>query len=331
LSKAMVVADLNMAQAINQALDQALAGDPRVMVIGEDVGRTGGVFRVTDGLQQRHGEDRVVDTPVAESGIVGVALGLAIGGMRPVAEIQFMGFSYPAFDQVISHVSRIRNRSRHRFTAPMVIRIPYGGGIGAAEHHSESAESIYAHTPGLKVVVPATPEDAKGLLHSAIADPDPVIFLEPIRVYRAIREEVPEESYQVPIGEARMAQEGDDVTIVAYGSMIREARLAADMLEDEGVSVELIDVRTLVPLDAETLVRSVEKTGRAVIVQEAPRTGGFAGELIALIQERALYSLRAPVARVTGWDTVFPLKRSERHYLPTPQRIAAAVRRVLAA
>jgi pyruvate dehydrogenase E1 component beta subunit len=325
------VADLNMAQAINQALDQALAGDPRVMVMGEDVGRTGGVFRVTDGLQQRHGEDRVVDTPVAESGIVGVALGLAVGGMRPVAEIQFMGFSYPAFDQIISHVSRIRNRSRHRFTAPMVIRIPYGGGIGAAEHHSESAETIYAHTPGLKVVVPATPVDAKGLLHSAILDPDPVIFLEPIRVYRAIREEVPEESYRVPIGEARVVREGDDVTIVGYGSMVREAGLAAGTLEDDGIGVELVDVRTLVPLDTETLVRSVEKTGRAVIVQEAPRTGGFAGELIALIQERALYSLQAPVARVTGWDTVFPLKRSERHYLPTPERIGAAVRRVLAA
>jgi pyruvate dehydrogenase E1 component beta subunit len=324
--------ELNMAQAINQGLDEALTRDRRVMVLGEDVGRSGGVFRVTDGLQQRYGEERVVDTPVSESGIVGVALGLAVGGMRPVAELQFMGFSYPAFDQVISHVSRIRNRSRHRFTAPMVIRIPYGGGIGAAEHHSESAEAIYAHTPGLKVVVPAAPTDAKGLLLSAIADPDPVIFLEPIRVYRAIREEVPEETYQVPIGEARVVREGEDVTVVAYGSMVREVKLAIEKLrEEDGTSVELIDLRTLVPLDAETLVRSVEKTGRAVIVQEAPRTGGFAGELIALIQERALYSLQAPVARVTGWDTVFPLKRSERHYLPTPERIAAAVRRVLAA
>src|SRR6266540_3404459 len=195
---------LNMAQAINQALDQAMAADPRVLILGEDVGRTGGVFRVTDGLQDRHGEDRVVDTPVAESGIVGTAFGLAVGGMRPVAEIQFMGFSYPAFDQVISHVSRIRNRSRHRFTAPLVIRIPYGGGIGAAEHHSESAEVIYAHTPGLKVVVPASPADAKGLLLAAIGDPDPVIFLEPIRVYRALREEVAEERYEVPIGKARV-------------------------------------------------------------------------------------------------------------------------------
>jgi pyruvate dehydrogenase E1 component beta subunit len=322
---------LNMAQAINQGLGQALEGDARVMVLGEDVGRTGGVFRVTDGLQQRYGEERVVDTPVAESGIVGVALGLAVGGMRPVAELQFMGFSYPAFDQVISHVSRIRNRSRHRFTAPMVIRIPYGGGIGAAEHHSESAEAIYAHTPGLKVVVPATPAEAKGLLLAAIDDPDPVIFLEPIRVYRAIREEVPEERFEIPIGEARVVREGEDVTMIGYGSMLREAGLAADLVEAEGTSVEVVDLRSLVPLDVQTVVRSVTKTGRAVIVQEAPRTGGFAGELIAVIQERALYSLQAPVARVTGWDTVFPLKRSERAYLPTPERIARAVRRVLAA
>jgi pyruvate dehydrogenase E1 component beta subunit len=320
---------LNLAQAINQGLDQALSNDERVMVLGEDVGRTGGVFRVTDGLQEHHGERRVVDTPVAESGIVGVAFGLAVGGMRPVAEIQFMGFSYPAFDQVISHVSRIRNRSRHRFTAPMVIRVPYGGGIGAAEHHSESTEVVYVHTPGLKVVVPSTPSDAKGLLLSAIDDPDPVIFLEPIRIYRAVRDDVPEEPYRVPIGLARIERPGDDVTLIAYGSMLREAALAADALEEDGVSVELIDLRSLVPLDADAVVASVEKTGRCVIVQEAPRTGGFAGELIALIQERALYSLRAPVLRVTGFDTVFPLKRSEHHYLPNPERITGAVRRVL--
>jgi pyruvate dehydrogenase E1 component beta subunit len=321
---------LNLAQAVNEALDLALAGDPRVMILGEDVGRTGGVFRVTDGLQERHGEDRVVDTPVAESGIVGTALGLAIGGMRPVAEIQFMGFSYPGFDQVISHVSRMRNRSRGRFTAPMVIRIPYGGGIGAAEHHSESAEAIYAHTPGLKVVVPSTPADAKGLLLAAIEDPDPVIFLEPIRLYRAIKDEVPEGRFTVPIGPARIAREGSDVTLVAYGSMLRESRLAADLLEEDGIDAEVLDLRSLVPLDEDALVSSVAKTGRAVIVQEAPRTGGLAGELTALIQGRALYSLQAPVARVTGWDTVFPLKRSEHHYLPSPERIAAAVRRVMA-
>jgi pyruvate dehydrogenase E1 component beta subunit len=320
-----------MAQAINQGLDQVMAGDPRVMVLGEDVGRSGGVFRVTDGLLERHGDHRVVDTPVAESAIVGAAFGLAVAGMRPVAEIQFMGFSYPAYDQVVSHVARIRNRSRHRFTAPLVIRIPFGGGIGAAEHHSESTEAIFVHTPGLKVVVPATPRDAKGLLRAAIEDPDPVVFLEPIRLYRSVREEVPDELYSIPIGEARVAREGGDVTVVTYGAMLREAGEAASQLAEEGVEVEILDLRTLAPLDEEALIGSVEKTGRAVIVHEAPRTGGLAGELTAVIQERALYSLRAPVERVTGWDTVFPLKRSERHYLPGPGRIVAAVRRTLAA
>jgi pyruvate/2-oxoglutarate/acetoin dehydrogenase E1 component len=325
------MAVLNMAQAINQALDQALADEPRVIVLGEDVGRTGGVFRVTDGLQRRHGDDRVVDTPVSESGIVGAALGLAVGGMRPVAEMQFMGFSYPAFDQVISHVARIRHRSRHRFTAPLVIRIPYGGGIGAAEHHSESTEAIYAHTPGLKVVVPGSPRDAKGLLLAAVEDPDPVVFLEPIRLYRATKEEVPEDRYTVPVGVARILREGSDVTLVAWGAMLRETNQAADLLADEGVEAEVLDLRSLVPLDVPALIRSVQKTGRAVVVHEAPRTAGLAGELIALIQERALYSLHAPVARVTGWDTVFPLKRSEHLYLPTFDRIAAAVRTVMEA
>jgi pyruvate dehydrogenase E1 component beta subunit len=320
---------LNMAQAINQALDVALASDPRVIVLGEDVGRAGGVFRVTDGLQRRHGEERVVDTPVAESGIVGAALGLAIGGMRPVAEIQFMGFSYPAYDQVVSHVSRIRNRSRGRFTAPLVVRIPYGGGIGAAEHHSESTEAIYAHVPGLKVVVPSTPSDAKGLLLAAIEDPDPVIFLEPIRLYRAARGEVPEDAYTVPIGKARLAKEGSDLTLVAWGAMMRETMEAAERLAEDGVEAEVLDLRSLVPIDVECLVESVRKTGRAVIVHEAPRTAGLAGELIALIQERALYSLQAPVARVTGWDTVFPLKRSEHLYLPSVERIVAAANRVM--
>jgi len=323
------MATLNVAQAINQGLDQALAADRRVVVLGEDVGRTGGVFRVTDGLLERHGEDRVIDTPVSESGIVGAAFGMAVGGLHPVAEMQFMGFSYPAYDQVVSHVSRIRNRSRHRFTAPLVLRIPYGGGIGAAEHHSESTEAIYAHVPGLKVVVPSTPRDAKGLLLAAIADPDPVVFLEPIRLYRAIKEDLPEEPYEVPIGRATVAREGTDVTVVAWGAMLREVGKAADMLEEDGVNAEVIDLRSLVPLDTEAVMESVRKTGRAVIVHEAPRTAGLAGELIALIQERALYSLQAPVARVTGWDTVFPLKRSEHHYLPSPERIVAAAKRLV--
>lgn len=320
---------LTMARALNDALDLALDKDSMVMLLGEDIGRTGGVFRITDGLREKHGEHRVVDTPVAESGIVGVAFGLAVGGMRPVAELQFMGFSYPAFDQVISHVSRIRNRSRHRFSAPLVIRIPYGGGIGAAEHHSESAEAIYAHTPGLKVVVPSTPYDAKGLLLAAIADPDPVVLCEPIRLYRSVKEEVPEGWYEVAIGKARVEREGTDLTIVSWGAMMTEARGAAGRLEEDGVSVEVIDLRSLVPFDADTVVDSVSKTGRVVIVHEAPRTAGFGAEVAATIAERCLYSLEAPVRRVTGWDSVFPLKRSEAQYLPSVGRIVKAARETL--
>jgi pyruvate dehydrogenase E1 component beta subunit len=240
-----------------------------------------------------------------------------------------MGFSYPAYDQIINHVARIRNRSRHRFTAPMVIRIPFGGGIGAAEHHSESMEAIYAHVPGLKVVAPSTPFDAKGLLLGAIEDPDPVIFLEPIRLYRALKEDVPDGWYTQPLGEARVETEGADVTLITWGAMTKEARQAVSVLAGEGISAGLIDLRSLVPLDEEAIVSSVRTTGRAVVIHEAPRTGGFGGEIAALIQERCLYALSAPVQRVTGWDTVFPLKRSEHHYLPSVERIIAAVRRTL--
>jgi 2-oxoisovalerate dehydrogenase E1 component beta subunit len=323
------VSEVNLAQALNGALDTALRNDSRVVLLGEDIGRTGGVFRITDGLRATHGPDRVFDTPVAESGIVGAAFGLAIAGLHPVAEIQFLGFSYPAYDQVINHVARIRNRTNHRFTAPMVIRIPYGGGIGAAEHHSESTEAIYAHIPGIKVVVPSTPRDARGLLLSAIEDPDPVIFLEPIRLYRAVKEEIPASDFRVEIGPVRVERPGDDVTLISWGAMMKETRAAATTLGEEGVSVEVIDVRTLAPLDRAGIVSSVEKTGRAVIVHEAPLTGGFGGEIAATIAERAVYSLRAPIARVTGWDTVFPLKRSEGHYLPTVDRIVAAARKTL--
>lgn len=318
-----------IAQALNDALDLALGKDETVVVMGEDVGRTGGVFRITDGLYQRYGSGRVIDTPVAESAIVGVGFGMAIAGMRPVLELQFMGFSYPAYDQIINHVARIRNRSRHRFTAPMVIRIPFGGGIGAAEHHSESMEAIYAHIPGLKVVAPSTPFDAKGLLLAAIEDPDPVIFLEPIRLYRAVKEDVPDGWYTQPLGEARVETEGSDVTLITWGAMTKEARQAVTALAAEGIRAELIDLRSLVPLDEEAVFASVEKTSRAVIIHEAPRTGGFGGEIAALIQERCLYALSAPIQRVTGWDTVFPLKRSEHHYLPSVERIVAAVRRTL--
>jgi pyruvate dehydrogenase E1 component beta subunit len=323
------MSEMNMAQALNDALDTALAADERVVVLGEDVGRTGGVFRVTDGLQERYGATRVIDTPVAESGIVGAAFGMAVAGLRPVAEIQFLGFAYPALDQIISHVGRIRNRSNHRFTAPLVVRIPFGGGIGAAEHHSESSEVIFAHTPGIKVVVPATPADAKGLLLSAIAGPDPVVFLEPIRVYRAIKEEVPAGHHTVPLGEAKVVREGGDVSLVSYGALLRDAGRAADVLADEGVSAEVIDLRTLSPLDHEAVITSARKTGRVVVAVESHRTASIASEVTALVQEAALYSLLAPVERVTGWDTVVPLKRTEHHYIPGADRIVAAAHRAL--
>lgn len=323
------MAEITIAQALNAGLGVCLDEWDEAIIMGEDVGRTGGVFRVTDGLRERFGADRVIDTPVAESGIVGVGFGMAVAGMRPILEMQFMGFSYPAFDQVINHVARIRHRSRHRFSAPLVIRIPYGGGIGAAEHHSESAEAIYAHTPGLKVVVPSRPHDAKGLLLSAVEDPDPVIFLEPIRLYRSVKEEVSDDPFRVPIGVAAVERNGSDVSLISYGAMMRECRLAAEQLEAEGVSVEVIDLRTLVPLDIATVLESVEKTGRAVVVTESPRTAGFASEVVALIAERALYSLQAPIRRVTGWDTVFPLKRGESLYLPSVQRVVSAIRATL--
>ena len=325
------MSELTLAQSLNGALATALESDARVVLLGEDIGRTGGVFRITDGLRDKYGGNRVFDTPVAESGIVGAAFGMAIAGMRPVAELQFLGFSYPAYDQIINHVARIRNRSNHRFTAPLVIRVPFGGGIGAAEHHSESTEAIYAHIPGLKVVVPSTPADARGLLLAAIEDPDPVLFLEPIRLYRAVKEDVPELYYTTEIGPLRVEREGDDITLVSWGAMMQETRSAATRLEESGASVEVLDLRTLSPIDAESLVRSATKTGRVVVVHEAPRTAGMGAEVAAIVQEQALYSLTAPVRRVTGWDTVFPLKRSEGHYLPTVDRIVRVAQETLEA
>ncbi len=321
--------EVNMAQALNLTLDHVLSTHTDTVILGEDVGRTGGVFRVTDGLQAKHGSERVVDTPVAESGIVGAAFGMAISGLRPIAEIQFLGFFYPAYDQVVSHVSRIRHRSRHRFTAPLVIRIPYGAGIGAAEHHSESTEALFAHTPGLKVVVPSDPADAAGLLLTAVKDPDPVIFLEPIRSYRRLQGEVASPPEPVPFGQAARRRQGSDVTLVAYGAMVPDALEAAEALAEDGHEADVIDLRTLVPLDLDTVLESVTRTGRAVIVQEGHRTCGFAAELAASIQEEALYSLQAPVQRVTGWDTVVPLRRAEHHYVPSADRIAAAARHAL--
>ena len=323
------MAKLNMVEAINLALREEMERDKSVVILGEDVGREGGVFRVTDGLQKKFGADRVIDTPLAESGIAGTALGMAMNGLRPVAEIQFEGFLYPCLDQINNHIGRMRNRSRGRFTAPLVIRSPYGGGIHAPEHHSDSPEAILAHIPGIKVVIPSTPYEAKGLLLSSIRDPDPVIFFEPKRIYRAIREEVPEGDTVVPLGKARMVQEGKDVTIVAWGAMVREAVNAAEQLKADKVDAEIIDLRTISPMDVDALVQSVRKTGRMVIVHEAPKTCGLGAEIIALMNEKALLSLQAPIERVTGFDVPVPLPKSEHFYLPNPKRIVMAVKKVM--
>jgi pyruvate dehydrogenase E1 component beta subunit len=317
-------------EAINEALRLEMAADERVILLGEDIGKEGGVFRVTEGLQPLYGVERVMDTPLTESGAVGMAIGMAIAGLRPVVEIQFMAFLYPALDQIMNHLGRMRNRSRGRFTCPLVIRTPYGGGIHPPEHHSESYEAVLVHTPGMQVVVPATPYDAKGLLVSAMRSPDPVVFLEPTRIYRAVRQEIPTALYTVPLGEARVVQEGTDVTVIAWGSMLHEVLQAAELLSATGISLEILDLRTLSPMDVPAIITSVEKTGRAVVVHEAPRTSGLGAEIVAQINEKALLSLEAPVERVTGFDTVFPLPQLEKYYLPTPERIMAAVRRVLA-
>ena len=324
------MAKRNMVEAINRGLMEEMERDPSVMVLGEDVGKEGGVFRVTEGLQAKFGPERVVDTPLAESAIVGTAFGLAVRGFRPVAEIQFEGFLAPAMDQIMSHICRIRTRSRGRFTCPMVIRSPWGGGIRAPEHHSDSPEAIFAHTPGIKVVIPSTPYDAKGLIVSAIRDPDPVLFFEPKRIYRAIKEEVPDGEYTIPIGQAKVIREGSDVTVISWGAMLREVLRVAEMMDKEGVKVEVIDLRTISPMDETTFLESVRKTGRAVIVHEAPRTCGLGAEIIARINEKALLSLAAPVERVTGFDTVVPLMKLEKHYLPSPERILRGIRKVMA-
>ncbi len=319
---------LNMVEALNLAIDQEMKKDKNVMVLGEDVGVDGGVFRVTDGLQKKYGKDRVVDTPLAESAIVGTSVGLAITGFKPIAEIQFEGFSYPAFNQIVNHVARMRNRTRGNISCPMVIRFPYSGGIRALEHHSDSPEAFFAHAPGLKVVIPSTPYEAKGLMASAIRDPDPVIFMEPKRVYRAIKEEVPEEPYLIPIGKAKIVKEGTDVTVIGYGSMLWIAQKALEQLGN-AYSVELIDLRTISPLDTETIINSVKKTGRCVIVQEAPQSFGVAAEIVAQINQKALYDLEAPVERVAGFDTVMPLYKNEQNYLPSEERIIAAIKKVM--
>ncbi|MBI2597857.1 MAG: alpha-ketoacid dehydrogenase subunit beta [Candidatus Diapherotrites archaeon] len=323
------MAQLTIVEAVNLALLQEMERDKNVLVLGEDVGVDGGVFRATQGLFKKFGAERVIDTPLSESGIVGVSIGLAANGFKPVAEIQFSGFMAPAFDQLISHASRLRNRTRGQRTCPVVVRMPSFGGIKAPEHHSESVESFLAQIPGLKVVVPSTPADAKGLLVSAIRDSDPVMFLEPIRIYRAIREEVPQEEYTTPLGKAKTVQEGKDVTVIAYGAMVREAMEAAKLAEQKKISAEVLDLRSISPLDIDAVNASVKKTGRCVVVHEGPRTCGFGAEISSLINENDLLELEAPVERVTGFDTIMPLAKSEHYYLPNEKRVMDAIEKVM--
>lgn len=321
---------LTIVQAVNKALEQQMEKDPTVVVYGEDVGVEGGVFRATQGLQKKFGEERCFDTPISEAAIVGAGVGMAINGLKPVAEIQFDGFIFPAMSQIVTHVSRMRTRSRGRYSVPMVIRFPYGGGIRALEHHSESQEAMLAHIPGLKIVVPSTPYDAKGLLTAAIQDPDPVIFMEPKRIYRAFKQEVPEEEYIVPIGKAKVVREGTDITVVAWGAMVREAEKAAKELEAQGISVELIDLRTIKPIDKETIINSVKKTGRFLVVHEAVQSFGPGAELVSIVTKEAFLYLECPPTRLGAFDVVVPLDKGEQHYMIHPEQIVYQVKKLMA-
>jgi pyruvate dehydrogenase E1 component beta subunit len=323
------MAVITLLEAINQALDQKMAEDPRIVVYGEDTGFEGGVFRVTAGLQKKYGVDRVFDTPIAEAAITGSAIGMAINGLIPVAEIQFDGFVFPGYTEIVTHMARYRNRSRGRHGLPIVVRFPVGGGIRALEHHSESIETLLGHIPGLKVVIPSTPYDAKGLLVSAIEDPDPVIFMEPKRIYRSGKQEVPEELYRIPIGKAKVVKEGTDITIVAWGAFVREVEKAIKLIENENINVELIDLRTINPIDEETIINSVKKTGRFLVVQEAVKTYGPGAELISLVNEKAFLYLEAAPARVTGFDITVPLAKGEHYHFISPERIAAEIKKVV--
>ena len=317
---------LNMVQALNLALTQEMKRDPNVLVMGQDVGRDGGVFRVTDGLLDHFGSQRVIDTPIAESAILGTAIGMAVAGLRPVVEMQFSGFSYLMFPQLEGNASRMRSRTQGRLTVPLVVRAPYGGGVRAIEHHSESREATYAHIPGVKVVIPSGPRNARALLVASMRDPDPVVFLEPKRSYRAFREEVPEEEEVLPIGKAEVVHEGNDLTVVSWGAMMRTTLQAVERIQEErGVHVELIDLLTMAPLDDETIVASVKKTGRCVVVQEAPKSLGIASEIIARINDKAFLYLEAPVQRVTHYDVITPYFGREQAYLPSAGRIGRAM------
>jgi pyruvate dehydrogenase E1 component beta subunit len=324
------MSELNLVQAVNLALRRAMTEDARVLLLGEDVGINGGVFRASDGLFKSFGEKRVMDTPLAEAGIAGISIGLAAQGFRPVAEIQFTGFAYACIDQMLNHASRMRARTRGRLTCPMVLRSPAGGGIHAVEHHSESPEAMFAHTPGLKVVTPSSPRRAYGLLLSAIRDPDPVVFLEPTRLYRATHEEVPDDGAGLPLNRCITLRVGRDVTLVSWGAMLTECMKAAERLADENIDAEVIDVAVLKPLDSATILESVARTGRLVIVHEAPMTCGFGAEIAARVANRGLSTLLAPIERVAGFDTMMPYPRTEAFYMPSVDRVAAAVRRTMA-
>jgi pyruvate dehydrogenase E1 component beta subunit len=325
------MAEITLVEAVNQALAYELAADPTVLVLGQDVGANGGVFRATAGLLERFGAARVIDTPLAEALIGGMSVGLAAQGMRPVAEIQFMGFIYPALDQMVNHAARLRNRTRGRLTCPMVLRAPIGAGIHAPEHHSESTEAMFAHVPGLRVVVPSSPARAYGLLLAAIRDPDPVVFLEPTRVYRLIKESVPDSGQALPLDVCFVLRDGSDVTLVTWGACTRETLAAAEALEREGVEAEVIDVATIAPLDMRTILESVQKTGRCVIVHEAARNVGVGAEIAARLADEGLLTLLAPVKRVTSYDTVVPYAKLESDYLPQTDRIVRAARQTLEA
>jgi 2-oxoisovalerate dehydrogenase E1 component beta subunit len=318
---------LNVVQAVNRTLRDEMKRNDKIVLLGEDVGVNGGVFRATEGLLQEFGPNRVIDTPLAESGIIGVSIGMALYGLKPVPEIQFMDFIYPAFDQIQSELAKFRYRSGGQFTAPVLIRTPYGGGIRGSHYHSQSTEAFFAHTPGLKVVIPATPYDTKGLLTAALRDPDPVLFLEPKKIYRTVRGDVPDEDYTVPIGKANVARDGEDITIFAYGAMLHVALEAAELAAAKGIRVEVVDIRTLLPFDIETMLSSVKKTGKVVIVHEACKTCGFGAEIAAQIAERALLHLEAPIVRVAGFDVPFPYLLED-EYMPNANRVLNAIEKV---
>ena len=322
------MATMNIIQAVNSALRTEMARDPKTVILGEDVGKFGGVFRATSGLHDEFGAERVIDTPLAEAGIIGAAIGMSLYGIRPIPEIQFADFIFPAFDQIVNELAKFRYRSGGQYPCPMVIRTPYGGGIRGGHYHSQSPEALFIHTPGLKVVIPSNPHDAKGLLLSALRQDDPVLFMEPKRIYRASRGEVSEDDYTVPLGKAKVIQEGSDISLIAYGAMIPIIQEAAKKLETEGVSAEVVDVRTLLPFDVDTLEASVKKTGRAVIVHEAPKTCGYGAELATTLYERCLAHLEGPIERVCGFDTPFPYSL-EHEYLPNADRVVGAVRKSL--